>query len=73
MLIKKLFYHYHHQLIRQQIMKLNLNWIDTSRVTNMEGLFFKSAFNGDISKWNVGNVIVMNKLFMLSKFNGNIN
>jgi hypothetical protein len=51
----------------------NLNWIDTSHVTNMEGLFFKSAFNGDISKWNVGNVIVMNKLFMLSKFNGNIN
>ena len=50
----------------------NLNWIDTSHVTNMEGLFYKSIFNGDISKWNVSNVIAMNKLFMLSKFNGDI-
>ena len=31
----------------------NLNWINTSAVTEMPQLFFSSNFNGDISKWDV--------------------
>jgi len=28
---------------------INLNWLDTSQVTDMSGLFMESEFNGDIS------------------------
>lgn len=42
---------------------LNLNWIDTSEVTTMDYLFRNSYFNGDISKWDVGNVRSMEYMF----------
>jgi hypothetical protein len=41
----------------------NFNWIDTSSITDMEGLFEDSTFNGDISRWDVSNVENMNKMF----------
>ena len=50
----------------------DLNWIDTSKVTNMDSLFMGSEFNGDISMWNVSNVTDMDRMFMDSEFNGDI-
>ena len=50
----------------------NLNDIDTSKITDMNSLFDRSEFNGDISKWDVSNVKDMSYMFMQSKFNGDI-
>jgi len=55
--------------------KADLNHIDTSSVTNMQGLFSKGwgrNFNGDISNWNVENVKNMEHMFRRSAFNGDI-
>ena len=38
----------------------NLNWIDTSEVTDMHDLFLETEFNGDVSNWDVSNVTNMN-------------
>ena len=41
----------------------DLNYIDTSEVTNMEYLFKDTDFNGDIRYWDVSNVVNMNYMF----------
>ena len=54
--------------------KLDLTKVVTSKVTNMEGLFYKNAsFNQDIGNWDTSNVTNMNGMFeVASKFNQNI-
>lgn len=52
--------------------KCNLNFIDVSKVADMNGLFQFSKFNGDISKWDVSKVADMSMMFYHSDFNGDI-
>ena len=53
----------------------DLNCIDTSKITDMSRLFASAElrfFNGDISKWDVSNVICMQGMFYGSEFTGDI-
>ena len=36
----------------------NLNWIDTSEVTDMHDLFLETEFNGDVSNWDVSKICI---------------
>ncbi len=50
--------------IKEHGNNVNLNYIDTSEVTDMSRLFQgMRAFNGDISKWDVSQVTDMNHMF----------
>ena len=50
----------------------NLNFIDTSKITDMSALFRGIEFNGDISKWDVSGVKHMSSMFYHSSFTGDI-
>ena len=51
---------------------INLNMIDTSKITSMSCLFYKSRYNYDISEWNVSQVKDMGYMFYGSSFNNDI-
>ena len=58
--------------IEKEGVNCDLNFIDTSLITDMSWLFSYSKFNGDISKWDVSNVEDMRFMFCCSTFNGDI-
>ena len=60
--------------IKEHGNNVDLNYIDTSLVTDMSGLFIRNTeFNGNISKWDVSNVKDMSDMFFYSKsFNQDI-
>ena len=52
--------------------KCNLNWVDISKFRELDNLFYKNKFNGDISRWDTSHVISMYEMFRESDFNNDI-
>jgi surface protein len=50
----------------------DITTVVTSKITDMNGMFFYSSYNQDISSWDVSNVTDMTSMFEGSSFNGDI-
>ena len=60
------------ETIRKEGPNCDLNFIDTSKITDMSYMFCGSMFNGNISSWDVSSVMNMRRMFYYSKFNNDI-
>ncbi len=59
--------------IKEEGNEVDLNAINVSKIHDMEGLFWGTDFNGDISNWDVSNVTDMSDMFYECKqFNKDI-
>jgi surface protein len=58
--------------VKVEGLEADLNFIDTSNITDMSELFKDSEFNGRIDQWNVSRVESMSLMFSHSQFNGDI-
>ena len=56
---------------KRSVIAIIINQLEKD-VENMNSMFKESAFNGDISKWNVSNVRIMESMFRDSVFNKDI-
>lgn len=52
--------------------RCDLNHIDVSQVNDFTGVFANTAFDGDISKWNMSRATSLQEMFGSSPFNGDI-
>ena len=60
------------QIIKDADDNADLNYLDVTKVEDMNSMFEGFSFNGDISKWDVSNVKYMQFMFHNSKFNGDL-
>ena len=51
---------------------IDLNMIDTSKIEDMEKLFYRSKYNYNINEWDVSHVKNMSYMFSGSSFNNDI-
>lgn len=50
----------------------DLNHLDVSRISDFKALFYRSAFLGNISDWDMSGATTLDGMFEQSKFNGDI-
>ena len=65
-------YFTHTYEFNQDLLRVDLNFLDVSGIKDMGALFKNNYFNGDISQWDVSNVTNMWCMFNGAKFNGDI-